>query len=75
MGRFEETLHGYLSSTVKSTAIVVYDDIRLLTMVELWRSFRMPKFDATSLAHWTGTGLVRYETCSELLDADAGASD
>lgn len=61
-GRFEPILHRYFSRSVKPSAVVVYDDIRLLTMVELWRSFRIPKFDATSLAHWTGTGLVRYGT-------------
>lgn len=64
-GRFEPILHARLKQTVKPGALVVYDDIRLLTMIELWRSIRDPKFDATSLAHWTGTGLVRYERPAE----------
>lgn len=59
-GRFEPVLHRLLTGTVKPSALIVYDDIRLLTMVELWRSIATPKYDATSLGHWTGTGLVRY---------------
>jgi predicted O-methyltransferase YrrM len=59
-GRFEPLLHRRLLEILKPRTIVVYDDIRLLTMVELWRSIKEPKFDATSLGHWTGTGLVRY---------------
>jgi predicted O-methyltransferase YrrM len=59
-GHFEPVLHRLLTGTVKASALVVYDDIRLLTMVELWRSIATPKYDATSLGHWTGTGLVRY---------------
>jgi len=41
--------------------LVVFDDIRLPNMVALWRSIRYPKFDATSLGHWSGTGLVRLK--------------
>ncbi len=63
-GRFEPLLHRRLKETLQPGALVVYDDIRLLTMVELWRSIRDPKFDATSLGHWTGTGLVRFESPS-----------
>lgn len=59
-GRFEPVVHRRLKETVKPGALLVYDDIRLLTMVELWRSIGDPKFDATSLGHWTGTGLVRF---------------
>jgi hypothetical protein len=38
--------------------LVVLDDIRLLTMVQLWRDLPYPKVDATSLGHWCGTGLL-----------------
>jgi predicted O-methyltransferase YrrM len=38
--------------------LVVFDDIRLLPMVQLWRDLPFPKFDATSLGHWSGTGLL-----------------
>ena len=38
--------------------IVVFDDIRLLNMIELWLSIDFPKLDLTSFGHHTGTGLV-----------------
>jgi hypothetical protein len=38
--------------------LIVLDDIRLLTMVQLWRDLPFAKLDATSLGHWSGTGLV-----------------
>jgi len=38
--------------------IVVWDDIRVMTMVNVWRKFPVPKLDATSFGHWSGTGLT-----------------
>lgn len=38
--------------------LVVFDDIRLLEMVQLWRDLPFPKLDATSLGHWSGTGML-----------------
>jgi predicted O-methyltransferase YrrM len=38
--------------------LIVFDDIRLLEMVKLWRQLPYPKLDATSLGHWSGTGLL-----------------
>ncbi len=38
--------------------LVVFDDIRLLEMVQLWEDLDLPHVDATSLGHWSGTGLV-----------------
>lgn len=38
--------------------LVVLDDIRLLEMVQLWRDLPFTKLDATSLGHWSGTGLI-----------------
>ena len=58
-GTFEPALHGLLVDVLPASALLVYDDVRLLPMVEFWRALALPKFDATSLAHWTGTGLVR----------------
>ncbi len=56
--RFERCLTALLRERLQHPTLVVYDDIRLLTMVEFWRGLDLPKFDATSLAHWTGTGMV-----------------
>jgi len=40
------------------TRYLVLDDIRFLNMAALWRDIDSPKFDATSIGHWSGTGLV-----------------
>jgi len=37
---------------------LVMDDIRFMNMAALWFDIASPKFDATSLGHWSGTGLV-----------------
>lgn len=38
--------------------LVVFDDIRRLNMLQLWRDLPYPKLDATSLGHWSGTGML-----------------
>jgi predicted O-methyltransferase YrrM len=45
---------------VRPTAdcLLVLDDIRLLSMIDVWRAIRSPKLDLTSFGHWAGTGLV-----------------
>jgi predicted O-methyltransferase YrrM len=42
-----------------ASAWLVFDDIRLWKMVDWWRSLDLPKFDATSLGHWSGTGIIK----------------
>jgi hypothetical protein len=38
--------------------LVVIDDIRVLTMVQLWRQLPNPRLDLTSFGHFSGTGLL-----------------
>jgi hypothetical protein len=40
--------------------IIVFDDIRLMNMVYIWRGIQRPKMDMTSFGHWSGTGLVDW---------------
>jgi predicted O-methyltransferase YrrM len=40
--------------------ILVLDDIRVWTMLEIWRNVSRPKLDVTSIGHWSGTGLIDY---------------
>jgi predicted O-methyltransferase YrrM len=40
--------------------VVMFDDIRVLNMVALWRAIDRPKLDLTSFGHWSGTGLVDW---------------
>jgi predicted O-methyltransferase YrrM len=41
--------------------IVVFDDVRVYNMLQIWRDIRRSKLDITSFGHWSGTGLVDYE--------------
>jgi len=38
--------------------LIVLDDIRVLTMIRVWRAIRHDKLDLTSFGHWSGTGIV-----------------
>ena len=40
--------------------LIVFDDIRVWNMLNVWRAIRDPKLDLTSFGHWTGTGLVEW---------------
>lgn len=44
-----------------SGAVLLLDDIRTLSMLQLWRDIPIPKVDMTSFGHWSGTGLARFE--------------
>jgi len=37
---------------------ILFDDIRVWTMLKMWREVHHPKIDLTSFGHWSGTGLV-----------------
>jgi predicted O-methyltransferase YrrM len=45
--------------------IVMFDDIRVLNMIDIWRRLNRPKLDLTSFGHWSGTGLVDWNGRSE----------
>jgi predicted O-methyltransferase YrrM len=47
-----------LSELTDRPRLVVFDDIRVMTMIRLWRDLPYAKLDATSLGHWSGTGLL-----------------
>jgi predicted O-methyltransferase YrrM len=47
--------------------IVLFDDIRVLNMIEIWRRLERPKLDLTSFGHWSGTGLVDWNAPSPSL--------
>lgn len=44
----------------RNSPIVVFDDIRLMNMVGIWRGIQRPKMDMTSFGHWSGTGLADW---------------
>jgi len=59
-GVFEYKFFEHLSclKMPEKERFLVIDDIRFLNMAALWRDIASPKFDATSIGHWSGTGLV-----------------
>jgi predicted O-methyltransferase YrrM len=60
-GRFEYAFLNHLEALPLTAApLIVFDDIRLLNMLSLWRQIQKPKLDLTSFGHWTGTGLVEW---------------
>lgn len=56
---FEKRILPKLLASQKHDSLLIIDDIRFLNMRELWEKIIMPKFDATSVAHYSGTGVVR----------------
>ena len=58
-GNFEPRFLSRLSEVrFESDCLLILDDIRLLNMIDIWRSIKSPKIDLTSFGHWSGTGLV-----------------
>jgi predicted O-methyltransferase YrrM len=45
---------------LKPNAVVLFDDIRLWNMLDIWRCIDFPKLDLTSFGHWSGTGVVQW---------------
>lgn len=45
---------------LKQNAVVIFDDIRLWNMLDIWRRIDFPKLDLTSFGHWSGTGVVQW---------------
>ena len=45
---------------LKRNPIVFFDDIRVMNMVDIWRRIARPKFDITSLGHWSGSGMIDW---------------
>jgi predicted O-methyltransferase YrrM len=53
-------LRGFDEVGLAGGPIVMFDDIRLWTMLAFWQEIARPKLDLTSFGHWSGTGLVDY---------------
>ncbi len=45
---------------LKQNCIVMFDDIRMWTMIKIWKDIKRPKMDLTSFGHWSGTGLIDW---------------
>ena len=40
--------------------LIIMDDIRVWTMLKMWRELSFPKLDLTSFGHWSGTGIFKF---------------
>lgn len=49
---------------LKDGVVVLFDDIRVWNMLDIWRGITRPKLDVTSLGHYSGTGLVDWSGSS-----------
>lgn len=49
------------SISFNNPPIIIFDDIKMVSMIELWRRIPYPKIDVTSFGHWSGTGIVEWK--------------
>ena len=60
-GIFEPKLaENLVSEFAGSGMFVLWDDIRVMTMIEAWRRIPVAKLDATSIGYWSGTGFMHF---------------
>lgn len=45
---------------------IIFDDIRVWSMLKMWRQVSYPKLDLTSFGHWSGTGMIHFHKNSSL---------
>jgi len=66
-GRTEADILVNLSTlNLSRDVVVVFDDIRVVNMIDIWRRIAQPKMDLTSFGHWSGTGLIDWNGTSDL---------
>ncbi len=53
-------LYNLATVGLREGTLLMFDDIRMLTMLPMWRQIALPKLDLTSFGHWSGTGLVLW---------------
>lgn len=45
--------------------LIIFDDIKMVAMIELWGRIPYPKIDLTSFGHWSGTGIVEWQNTNQ----------
>lgn len=66
-GILEKTLLENLKSVpFHQDVFILFDDIRVWSMLKMWRQVQYPKLDLTSFGHWSGTGLIQFFKNSSL---------
>jgi hypothetical protein len=44
----------------RNKPLFMFDDTRVMNMIDIWNKIDRPKIDLTSFGHWSGTGLVDW---------------
>jgi predicted O-methyltransferase YrrM len=61
-GHLEKKLLDLLGTlSFEKPPFLLFDDIRVWSMLKMWREVPYPKLDLTSFGHWSGTGLVHLQ--------------
>lgn len=62
-GLFErKVLENLQELGIKDGVIIFFDDIRQWNMLKIWSEIKMPKLDITSIGHFTGSGLIEWDS-------------
>lgn len=60
-GKMEQIICNFLDMTkFDSPPIIIFDDIKFISMIKVWREIKHPKIDITSFGHWSGTGIIDW---------------
>lgn len=74
-GRFESRFMHLLGSLQRTQPCwLVFDDIRLWKMLRFWRNLALSKFDATSIGHYSGTGICMLRSV-EMIGAETSETE
>ncbi len=62
-GIFEKkVLQNLQNLGIKDGTILFFDDIRQWNMLKIWSDIKMPKLDITSIGHFTGSGIIEWDS-------------
>jgi len=57
----ERIIANFRQLSFRRPPILLFDDVRLWTMLKFWRELALPKMDITSFGHWSGTGIAEWK--------------
>ena len=62
-GRFEKNVLQNLQKIgIKNGTILLFDDIKQWNMLKIWSEIKMPKIDITPIGHFTGSGIIEWDS-------------
>ncbi len=61
----KKILDNFQRISFRKLPYLILDDIRVWTMLKMWREVSYPKLDLTSFGHWSGTGIIEWKSLSQ----------